>query len=286
MPESFLGCAQGKLPPNSLVRYCGMVQDQYEPEYFVGSFEQIETATGQRSRVDVKYADAIAQKPGFVNEYDGPGAKTMERCVASLRCLFLSTFSFTTVFLDLFACYEILRSTSDEFVYIHSERSCLLFLFVCGEPCYAAKLFDGISLLSPPASRQWTDQRMAILRTCLIRTFCAFSIISTSSISSWSLRKGEIRARRGFNPYYHREAVKPSPCCLLSVVWSRLPLFCVPVPGQSPWARPQEEDVGLVEKAQQDHGQGLPKRQREEASADEMDCTVCSIMCFSPTRSI
>eukprot|EP00903_Cladosiphon_okamuranus_P010696 g10109.t1 len=71
--------AEGKLAANSLVRYRGMVQDQYEPEYFVGSFEEVETATGQRSRVDVKYVDSIAQRPGYVNEYDGPGAKTMDR---------------------------------------------------------------------------------------------------------------------------------------------------------------------------------------------------------------
>lgn len=70
---------QGTLAANSLVRYRGMIQDQYEPEYFVGSFEEVETATGQRRRVDVKYVDSIAQRPGFVNEYDGPGAHTMDR---------------------------------------------------------------------------------------------------------------------------------------------------------------------------------------------------------------
>ncbi|CAM9467324.1 unnamed protein product [Pylaiella littoralis] len=71
--------AEGKLAANSLVRYRGMVQDQYEPEYFVGSFEEIETATGKRARKHVKYVDSIAQRPGFVNEYDGPGAMTMDR---------------------------------------------------------------------------------------------------------------------------------------------------------------------------------------------------------------
>lgn len=71
--------AEGKLPPNSLVRYRGMVQDQYEPEYFVGSFEEVETATDRRSRVHVKYVDSIPQKAGFVNEFDGPGAETMDR---------------------------------------------------------------------------------------------------------------------------------------------------------------------------------------------------------------
>lgn len=70
---------QGKLPPNSLVRYRGMVQDQYEPEYFVGSFEEVETATGRRSRVCVKYVDSIPHKVGFVNEFDGRGAETMDR---------------------------------------------------------------------------------------------------------------------------------------------------------------------------------------------------------------
>lgn len=70
---------QGKLRPNSLVRYRGMVQDQYEPEYFVGSFDEVETASGRRSRVDVKYVDSIPQKVGFVNEFDGPGAVTMDR---------------------------------------------------------------------------------------------------------------------------------------------------------------------------------------------------------------
>ena len=70
---------QGKLPPNSLVRYRGMIQDQYEPEYFVGSFEEVETATGRRSRVYVKYADSIPQRSGFVNEFDGPRAETMDR---------------------------------------------------------------------------------------------------------------------------------------------------------------------------------------------------------------
>lgn len=70
---------QGKLPPDSLVRFSGMVQDQYEPEYFVGSFEEVETATGKRSRVDVKYMDSITQREGFVNQYEGAGAKTMDR---------------------------------------------------------------------------------------------------------------------------------------------------------------------------------------------------------------
>lgn len=74
---------QGKLPPNSLVRYRGMIQDQYEPEYFVGSFDQVEISTGQRSRVNVKYADSIPDRQGFVNTFDEAGAETMERWASS-----------------------------------------------------------------------------------------------------------------------------------------------------------------------------------------------------------
>lgn len=72
-------CTQGKLPPNSLVRYRGMIQDQYEPEYYIGSFEQVEKATGQRSLFHVRYADTIGQRPGFDNDFDGAAAKTMNR---------------------------------------------------------------------------------------------------------------------------------------------------------------------------------------------------------------
>lgn len=56
-----------------------MVQDQFEPEYFVGSFDEVEAATGRRSKRQLKYADIIDERPGFVNDYDGPSARMMER---------------------------------------------------------------------------------------------------------------------------------------------------------------------------------------------------------------
>ena len=66
-----------------------MVQDQYEPEFFIGSFEEVDTATGQRSRVDSKYTDCLPQKAGFINELEGPDAKTMERFVSCIVLMWL-----------------------------------------------------------------------------------------------------------------------------------------------------------------------------------------------------
>ena len=68
-----------------------MIQDQYEPELYVGSFDQVETATGQRLLLHVKYADTIEQQPGFINDFDGASAKTMDRqvsCGARLTVLY------------------------------------------------------------------------------------------------------------------------------------------------------------------------------------------------------
>lgn len=121
---------QGKLAANSLVRYRGMVQDQYEPEYFVGSFEEVETATGQRSRVDVKYVDSIAQRPGYLNEYDGPGAKTMDRynlCRYRVRTLYSQSFS--RIFRKLPAPCPALPPTWPFCFRMVPSRRCLLFRF-------------------------------------------------------------------------------------------------------------------------------------------------------------
>ncbi|CAM9703918.1 unnamed protein product, partial [Choristocarpus tenellus] len=69
----------GVLSANSLVRYRGMIQDMYDPEYFVGSYDEVESATGRRTRFISKYTESLATRPGFVNDYEGPEVKTMER---------------------------------------------------------------------------------------------------------------------------------------------------------------------------------------------------------------
>lgn len=72
---------------------------------------------------------------------------------------------------------------------------------------------------------------------------------------------------------------------ILSILFSfRLPLYCVPVPGLSPWALPpsqgrQEEREGGAGATAVAAVGGLPKRQREEdvgaaggEGEDAMDC--------------
>lgn len=58
-----------------------MIQDQYDPEYFIGSFQEVETATGRRSQRFVKYADVIEQRPGFFNDFEADSSKTLDRLV-------------------------------------------------------------------------------------------------------------------------------------------------------------------------------------------------------------
>lgn len=75
-------------------------------------------------------------------------------------------------------------------------------------------------------------------------------------------------------------------CVCRSFSFLRMPLYCVPVPGLSPWAIPphqapqggREGAPGVIAAAE---GGGLPKRQREDATdgaggekEDAMDCTV------------
>ena len=37
----------GKIAPNTLVRYRGMIQDMFDPEYYVGVFHKIDSSTGR-----------------------------------------------------------------------------------------------------------------------------------------------------------------------------------------------------------------------------------------------
>lgn len=81
-----------------------------------------------------------------------------------------------------------------------------------------------------------------------------------------------------------KHAARDLTLCTVSFL-CRLPLYCVPVPGLSPWAIPlkqgrQEEQEGEPEIIAAAAG-GLQKRQREDATGraggegrDDMDCTV------------
>ena len=58
---------------------------------------------------------------------------------------------------------------------------------------------------------------------------------------------------------------------------SRLPLFCIPVPGQSSWAQLRDEDSRLMTPAQIGLGNGAPKRPRDtgcDVMSDEVNLTL------------
>ena len=49
----------GELTPGMLVRYRGMIQDAFDPEYFQAESHCIEEATGKAVRVTCKYRDTL-----------------------------------------------------------------------------------------------------------------------------------------------------------------------------------------------------------------------------------
>ncbi|CAN0466483.1 unnamed protein product [Discosporangium mesarthrocarpum] len=76
--KSLLG---GQLLSNTLVRYRGMVQDMYDPEYFVASYDEVETATGVRTKISSMYTEILTNRPGFISDLEGASSQTTERWV-------------------------------------------------------------------------------------------------------------------------------------------------------------------------------------------------------------
>lgn len=67
------------LRPNSLVRYRCMIQDMYDPEFYLGSYEVVDTKTGKTSMKSGKYKD-IAECASFQQiNMDSTNNKTMDR---------------------------------------------------------------------------------------------------------------------------------------------------------------------------------------------------------------
>jgi hypothetical protein len=67
----------GKLKPNTLVRYRGMVQDMFDPEYYLGLYDKVDS-TGQRKRAVAKYMDVLPDNACMDSGDSGIGA-TFER---------------------------------------------------------------------------------------------------------------------------------------------------------------------------------------------------------------
>jgi hypothetical protein len=63
----------GALPPNSLVRYRGMVQDMFDPEYFVSTFVEVCGRTGAKRAASAKYSDTLQPSGGCTAEADPHG---------------------------------------------------------------------------------------------------------------------------------------------------------------------------------------------------------------------
>ena len=55
--------AQGKLRPNSLVRYRGLVQDMFDPEFYVGVFQETLPSGEKRTRHS-RYVDVAPEGMG------------------------------------------------------------------------------------------------------------------------------------------------------------------------------------------------------------------------------
>jgi hypothetical protein len=75
--------SQGKIRPGSLVRYRGMVQDVFDPEYFVGVVMAKNLATGTTEPVPTKYSDVLQTPNGYEFVEEGTDqdryARTMGR---------------------------------------------------------------------------------------------------------------------------------------------------------------------------------------------------------------
>ncbi|XP_033756608.1 mini-chromosome maintenance complex-binding protein-like isoform X2 [Pecten maximus] len=67
------------LRPNSLVRYRCMIQDMYDPEFYLGSYEVVDTKTGKTNMKSGKYKD-IAECASFQQiNMESANNKTMDR---------------------------------------------------------------------------------------------------------------------------------------------------------------------------------------------------------------
>eukprot|EP00743_Colponemidia_sp_Colp-15_P007560 GILK01008173.1.p1 GENE.GILK01008173.1~~GILK01008173.1.p1 ORF type:complete len:668 (+),score=75.35 GILK01008173.1:70-2004(+) len=66
------------LRPNSLVRFRCMIQDMFDPEYYVGVYEQI-SEDGGRQLATCKYQETLDLVPGYEANFNSPLCETFER---------------------------------------------------------------------------------------------------------------------------------------------------------------------------------------------------------------
>jgi len=68
-----------QLRPGSLVRFQCMVQNMYNPEWYLGEYDHVNNTTGERVRVHAQYSDAVDVPHGWTVDMSDTVAKTMER---------------------------------------------------------------------------------------------------------------------------------------------------------------------------------------------------------------
>eukprot|EP01126_Amoeba_proteus_P041638 TRINITY_DN4486_c0_g1_i7.p2 TRINITY_DN4486_c0_g1~~TRINITY_DN4486_c0_g1_i7.p2 ORF type:complete len:381 (-),score=69.33 TRINITY_DN4486_c0_g1_i7:1934-3076(-) len=69
-----------KLAPNSLVRYRGMVQDIFDPEFYVGKFYEHDNLTGEKVLRHGKYQDLVTVKQGTWIDWEN-ATETYDRMI-------------------------------------------------------------------------------------------------------------------------------------------------------------------------------------------------------------
>lgn len=67
------------IPSGTLVRFHGMIQDQFDPEFYLKTFSIINRETGEKDNCCGMYTDSIDLKPGFEVDYDSSDNITDDR---------------------------------------------------------------------------------------------------------------------------------------------------------------------------------------------------------------
>jgi len=68
-----------KLRSGSLVRYLGMIQDIFDPEFYLGVYEEVDLVSGQKRTKSGKYQDFIADRPNIQIDPNAASSEPMDR---------------------------------------------------------------------------------------------------------------------------------------------------------------------------------------------------------------
>lgn len=69
----------GRLEPDTIVRYRGIIQDILNPEFFIGAYTKTDKSSGEKVWIQSKYKECITCDADSCIDFDGPGVITLER---------------------------------------------------------------------------------------------------------------------------------------------------------------------------------------------------------------